>query len=139
MQKPIIIIGQPESGKSFLADQLSLIYNNVFYISGRSTRFTDDSFPFRGLTQMHDLIIIDDVQSFFSIKHLMECNIIEVIQPYTRNFLIQPPQIIITLHETQHIQEIKGNAGDNYNVIECEILDGIFNYTKLPTAKSQKA
>ena len=120
--KPIIIIGKPGSGKTFLSKTLSLLYKKPFFIEGSCLKKTNH-FLFHGVSSETDAIIIDELKSFWLINEIISGDNIEVNTKGSSQEYFPIPQIIIILIEPDHPRHLT-------TTIKCSFKNGHFKFTK---------
>jgi hypothetical protein len=129
--KKIIISGKENSGKSFLTEQISKIYNKVFFLTGRKK--DNEMLPyklFHGVTEETDLIIVDDATCFYKWDWLLDSEIITVNTMAEKSFKRKTPDIIINCNYCLtpiDIEVVKNTC----IILECSNDNGIFDIKKL--------
>ncbi|TSE05225.1 hypothetical protein [Aquimarina algiphila] len=124
--RPTIIFGktkpdQKGTGKSFLANNFMMLYNNPFYINGRREY---DPFYFDGLDSTNDVIYVDDVSkdNFKSISSLLFKPTIVVKRLGGWPFEIDTPKIVITLDvDYGFIKSLDPQTYKGCSFIQCSI------------------
>lgn len=122
--KPILITGNQESGKSFLAKSIELAFSDCVWIDGRSLK-TGSRFLFHDVEKHTDLIIIDDVPP----KHLLDLSfniegVIYVEKQGLKGFYMSCPKTIVSCDiDIKSVPEV---IKKQFKIIHTYISDGIF-------------
>jgi len=95
-KKIIVITGKPESGKTSLAKNMALAFENPIWLDARSFSL-QNRFFFDCLNKSHDLIVLDDLpQRFVNFIAYGLSTEITIEKRGQKPFEIPTPKIIIT-------------------------------------------
>lgn len=135
MKKITVITGKASSGKSFLSESLSLIYEKPYFLDLRSfnKKNIDLKYYLKFLNENTDLIVIDDLQQNINLESLifeLSNDYIEVHKRGKNPFKIKTPKVIINLDENYKLNNISLSALRRINIIECVKEDNIFDFKK---------
>jgi hypothetical protein len=120
-----IIIGETESGKSFLASNIALGYDNP--VTYYRTTLLRESFRFNDVHENTDLIIVDDIPV---------SKILEVAAIFTKDLIVERqgknkmtikcPRVILIV-DTDSNDWVSKWVSIKYNILRCYMSGSIFN------------
>lgn len=99
--KNIIICGKGRSGKTFLANNIAVAFENVEFLNGRNQP-QSDSFIFDRITKKTDLIHFDDVK-LCDLKIIVKLFISDVMLINRKAFepiYVNTPPVLVTIDES---------------------------------------
>lgn len=119
MQKRIIIFGKANSGKSHLANQMAMAFENPVFLDGRNLHHKH--FKYQEVEDDTDLMVIDDLNQKLLLKDLTYYDRITVHRKGDTSFLMSLPKIIITIEcDEDFIDDLDVSIKRRSIFIKCE-------------------
>lgn len=130
MKEVVIIFGKGKdkpTGKSFLAKQMSSLFDNPSFLDGRQIKGSISYIPIK---DSNDCVIIDDILPDFDFEQLVIVALSGYMSLKNResNCIIKSPQFIITTSlQSPNLAQLSKHIKGNVKFVETYIEDGIFH------------